>query len=905
MKNKLLFFGLIFIFSISGLLQLNLNIYGDSPKKNDAEYLLKHGDYEKAESLLEKRKSIEDNLLLVKLYLETGQYKNARELLERLISQKKPPLKENQIISALTLYGELLLNIGEYHKAKEVLEKISTYTSAFRARLLLARAYELIGNLREAKNIYYRFVTEYNNGTINDKDGEGLTYVGEACWKLEAWEDANRALREATLADPERVETQLIWARLFLEKYSPAYAEVCLKEALKINPNHPLVHLLLAKVKFVQDYDFVSAYDEIEKALSVNRSLVEAYAFRGSLYARERRWEDALEEIEKGLKINPYDLYTLSVKAGIYFLNNQFNEFEAIKKKIREINPEYVDYIIVLIELLEWEHRYPEIVSLLREGVKLYPQSWKLKTALGLNLLRIGEEEEGITLLKESWDYDPYNVRVYNILNLYEKILPKEYTFVKKNQYRFRVAQKFQKVILPYLYQLVKDGYSFYAKKYGIKPDPVIVELYYDPQHFSVRTIGLPHIGVQGVTFGNLFTAMGPGMLKLNWGEIVLHELSHLFTMILSNYKVPKWFTEGVAVYDTYSQNHYWNYRIGAQFYRFLEEGRLPELSQFNMIFTRARSPDEVALAYYASFKFIEFEVKRYGEGIIKEQLELFAKGVGEREVFEKTTSITIDQLNNQFKEYLLNQLKPVYGENYNLYPQWYIGEKREWEELYNKTKELGIKAKMAISLFAEGDVEAAKTICNEIISSSSKEWRCLHLLLEIAFLEKDKDQFLKLGSKVIRDGFDSYSLRLRLASLSENINEKIEHLKVASKLDPEASEPHILLYFLLLKQKKEKEAILELEQGVELNQHDGEGLMQLVHYYFKQERWDKVKYFGEKGLLVVTLIPELHYYLGVAYIKLGEKSKGVKELKTALVLPNIDNNLKEKIKGILKQQLK
>ena len=40
--------------------------------------------------------------------------------------------------------------------------------------------------------------------------------------------------------------------------------------------------------------------------------------------------------------------------------------------------------------------------------------------ALGSNWLRLGEDDKGLAALREAWKRDPYNVRTYNLLNLFE-----------------------------------------------------------------------------------------------------------------------------------------------------------------------------------------------------------------------------------------------------------------------------------------------------------------------------------------------------------------------------------------------------------------------------------------------------------------------------------------------------
>ena len=87
---------------------------------------------------------------------------------------------------------------------------------------------------------------------------------------------------------------------------------------------------------------------------------------------------------------------------------------------------------------------------------------------------------------------------------------------------------------------------------------PVHVEMYASREHFSVRTSGLPNIGIQGVCFGHVVAAMSPDSEPFNWGNVLWHELGHVFAIQLSKNHVPRWFTEGLSEYETMIRRPEW-----------------------------------------------------------------------------------------------------------------------------------------------------------------------------------------------------------------------------------------------------------------------------------------------------------------------------------------------------------
>ena len=94
-------------------------------------------------------------------------------------------------------------------------------------------------------------------------------------------------------------------------------------------------------------------------------------------------------------------------------------------------------------------------------------------------------------------------------------------------------------------------------KRYGFElKEPVIVELYPEHDDFAVRTSGLPGIGLLGVTFGYLVAMDSPtgrADSDFHWGTTLWHEMAHVFTLEATNHLVPRWFSEGVSVYEEWS----------------------------------------------------------------------------------------------------------------------------------------------------------------------------------------------------------------------------------------------------------------------------------------------------------------------------------------------------------------
>jgi hypothetical protein len=93
----------------------------------------------------------------------------------------------------------------------------------------------------------------------------------------------------------------------------------------------------------------------------------------------------------------------------------------------------------------------------------------------------------------------------------------------------------------------------------------VQVEVYPDHEDFAVRTMGLPGLGALGVTFGYVVAMDSPSGRKagtFHWATTMWHELSHVYVLTATQHRVPRWFTEGMAVYEETAASPEWGDRI-------------------------------------------------------------------------------------------------------------------------------------------------------------------------------------------------------------------------------------------------------------------------------------------------------------------------------------------------------
>lgn len=784
--------------------------------------------------------------------------------------------------------AEALRRQGKITEAIDVLEDVAGEPIAQRARLLLGELYIETGRRADARAPLMTLIRDYNDDVIEEDDAEGLSMVGRAAHLLRSPHDANDAFNEAERAGAaRRVETLLWRAELYLDKYDPGHAAQVVKEALDLAPRDPRVQVAAARVKLSQALDFAAAEERIDEALSVDGRLAEAHFVRAGLALRTMDLEAARAAADAGLQHDPRNLELLSIKAAARFLDDDRAEFAELKKKVLGYNSEYSRFFQIVGEFAEWEHRYDDIVSMMREAVAIDDRDAKAYATLGLNLIRGGDEDAGLDALRKAWRRDKFNVRVYNTLNLFEKTIAKDYVTVDGTTFRIRYHRAEQPVLERYAPAMLEEAWASMVKRYGFRPKtPVGIELYADPEHFAVRTSGLPNIGIQGVCFGKTLATLSPAAAGFNWGMVLWHELSHVFAIQLSDNRVPRWFTEGLSEYETILRRREWRREEYETLYRGLRSNKLPRVADFNRAFTHVKRPEDVTMAYFAASQILVFLVEEFGFEKVVAALPRWARGEHTDQVVEEAFGVTAADLDGKFRAWLAPRLER-YEKQYvpKLLPPESLEEARG--RLQAKPEDPSILVEVALGLLGEAKPQQAKATLALALKHDPGHADALYLSLRLAMMERAFDEASRSLKRLLDAGHDGYAVRMKAADLAElqkRPDAMREHLWAAHRFDPTQAEPLQALYDVAHEAKDIDGELAALRLLAQLDQHDRRVWGRLLRRLVQRGKWEEARAVGESALFVDVHNPEVHRLYAKALARTGRHVSAIFELNSAIL---------------------
>ena len=723
----------------------------------------------------------------------------------------------------------VLVGTGRYEEAETLLKRASdSDPQVLRFWLDLARRK---GEWKEAEGYALRLMQLYRMGRLN-----GSLAIGQAAyaaWKLDLWKDANQLFLESARVGPVPVSVFVDWGNLYLEKYNAPEAELIFLDALKSSTRGSTVGLDTAYVglaRALKAQSKAGSAEALQQALKLNARSLEAFTFSASLALQEEDWKETLDWIQKGLSINKNYLPLLELNCALHYFREQTDPFRRTQKQLLQINPHNGDLFEKLAEIAMTKRRLEEAVEFYRESVRRNPRQWSALASLGINLLRLGKEEEGKRILERAYANDPFNIWAVNTLRLLDSF--EQFAQYETPHFSIKLHQKEAQALRPYVEELAEKCLARLESKYNHRVQgKYFLELYPDHEDFAVRALGLPGLGALGATLGRVVAMDSPSARpagKFHWGSTLWHEVAHIVTLSLSHYKVPRWFTEGISMMEEQQAAQGWGEGLTLEFVQAYQKGQLLPLVNLNSGFVRAQSAAQRRISYYQAGWVSAFLASRYGLEKIQAMLKTFGEGKPAETVFQEVLGFSMEEIDAQFRDEIDRVLRPLVERLDSTVLEREPGDQEEGvQELFRKLEKRPdnyfLNLEIGKKLQAAGrDLEA------------------------ISYLEKALELFPHLAGKG-----SPYDLLVQIHLASSRNDEAIEVLRRWWKTSPGTLRDPFKLVSLLTGKNQLQEAI---------------------HYL-------------EETMYVDPFNPEAHQKLGDLYLESGQPQKAVGELRALLSL--------------------
>jgi tetratricopeptide (TPR) repeat protein len=516
-----------------------------------------------------------------------------------------------------------------------------------------ARVLEETGRTADADAAYGRIVQNFLNSP--NTPPRNLIYVAGALEATDRFIDANEVYLTAVKNLPQDAEILLAWGNMSSGKLRETDAIDSYRRALKIDPKMPEANLGVARN--LASTDLEKAEEAYKAAIDVNPNLPAAHLFAAAQFIESEQYDKAMESVNKALAVNPQAADALSVVATVHYLQGNTAEFEKAKAQVLAANPRYSTLYYTLAEHAVSVRLYKQAVEFAREALKLNPRDWDAMTLLGINLQRIGQEAEGTEVLEAAFAGDPLNTWAGNTLTLLDSFARGDFERIKSPHFQIKLHKNESAALKPYVVDLLEKAHDTLAAKYNFTPvGPLAFEMFPDHGDFEVRAVGLTGLGALGVCFGNLFVMDSPTAKELdhfNWGSTLWHEFAHIITLQMTDNKVPRWFSEGLSVFEERKAFPGWGDDMKLDNLKAVKTKKLLPIAQLNDGFMRPKYAGQVLVSYYQASMVAEYIEGKWGFPAIRNMLGLYKAGKTTEEVFKQALNISQEGFDTEFLKWM------------------------------------------------------------------------------------------------------------------------------------------------------------------------------------------------------------------------------------------------------------
>src|ERR1700722_3689376 len=481
---------------------------------------------------------------------------------------------------------------------------------------------------------------------------DGSAYLrAEGYWGLGEYSMANQEFRTAVAQADGNAQYRVRWGRMLHERFNDQDAQALFKEALARDPKNAQAYLGLALVS-ADGFD-EGAVDWARKALQIDPQLAPAHELLGRLALEDSQPDQAAAEADTALKIAPDSLDAMAVHASIELLADR--PPDECLARISALNPTYGQGYALVAHHLILRGRYLDGVAYFRKAIAADPLLWSARAELGVNLMRLGQDTEARQQLEKCYANGYRNEATVNSLRLLDSY--KNFVVLKDDTTILKLHRKESDLLYPYFLAELKRSMAAYEQKYRMKlAGPVQVEVYPDHEDFAVRTLGMPGLGALGVTFGDVVAMDSPSGRKpgdFHWASTLRHEMSHVFILAATNHRVPRWFTEGLAVHEETQASPEWGDSITPDIIVALRDHKLLPVADLDRGFIHPEYATQVLVSYFEAGRMCDYIQQHFGAQKLLDLVQQFAIPRSTPEAVRTVLGMAPEAFDKEFQAWL------------------------------------------------------------------------------------------------------------------------------------------------------------------------------------------------------------------------------------------------------------
>ncbi len=483
-----------------------------------------------------------------------------------------------------------------------------------------------------------------------DLDTDGFLRLARAAEATGDVNLANSVFQRIGSSGVDRPDVQAQWGDLFLKTHANAEAARSFQDALRADA--AWIPAMLGNARALGDDDPKAAGESIGAAQQLAPKSPDVWLLVAERQLASQDFAATKASLDTVTALRAGSIDDLALRAAVTYATGTAKDADAFLAQAAAINPRSTVVARAVAAEAAQLYRFDDAAALARVAVKIDPDVAGPHADLGSYLLRTGDEADARVELEAAFKTDPYDTITFNLLQMLDGL--DKFTVVKDGEFIFKFTRESAPVLTPYALPLAKQAYEEYSQRYGFKPKgPIYVEIFDQHDSFAVRTVGLPGIvGALGACFGRVIAMDSPRArmpLDFSWQATLWHEIAHVFTLQLSEYKVPRWLTEGLSQYEEHRHRAPWGRELTMQYAREMTQGQTFTFKQLSESFKRS---DRIAMAYFEASLVAEQLEQLGGTAALRTLLKSYATGANDTEAFTNAFGKTVPEIEASFRAF-------------------------------------------------------------------------------------------------------------------------------------------------------------------------------------------------------------------------------------------------------------
>lgn len=609
------------------------------------------------------------------------------------------------------------------------------------------------GKTADARNCYQKLLNSSKDPATQ----------AEAAWAMGDVRRANELFRAAVQADEKAVRTRVRWGLLYLDTHQFGEAGDLFQEALKIDSDDVQARLATSRL-LAEQFDgdarpivtaIIEKGNEHDRVLAT--ALIQAHLLSARMDLDDGKYPVAEKSLQKALdlaeeqKQPPLEAYALL--AALDLLRGD-RKAEKWTKRSLDYNPHWGGVYETLAHYEIMRRMYAQANDWLQKAVATQPDRWSAQAELGVNLLRLGQVDASRAALEKAYNGDPFSATTVNTLRVLDRL--KDFSVVRTSSPDIVtwLDKKEADAMRPYVEEVARQAITTYSNRYSFKPaQPVTIEVYPNHDDFAVRTAGLPGIGLLGVTFGYLVAMDSPSGRAagdFHWGSTLWHEMAHVFTLSLTDHRVPRWLSEGISVFEEWRTGPTPGIAVSPRVLDVFHEGKLLPVASLDEGFIRPAYEDQVQVSYMQAGLICYFIEQKWGFDKLVALLNQFRKDTNTAAAIQATFDMPPPEFDKQFDEYIDQRFAS------------YLEDPKQWQRAMTATYEAADKmdwsatithAREAIRLFPDFTLDGSPyVVLAKALNETGKRPEALKALQDYRRLGGWNPEALRTLAKWLED---------------------------------------------------------------------------------------------------------------------------------------------------------